>query len=116
MTKSSVTIAVLFGLMFGRGTFALFGDEPAKLVPVLKVNKEYDERTVIKTSTIPGAGNGLFALKAIRKGEIIGELEGRLVTAEDYPPGNHYLASIPECAWEETYPYKYLDSKDFGGK
>ena len=115
MTKSSIAIAVLFALMFGRGTFALFADEPVKLVPVLKINKEYDERTVVKPSTIPNAGNGLFALKPIRKGEIIGELGGRLVTAEDYPPGNHYLASIPQCAWEETYPYKYLDSQDFGG-
>ena len=102
--------------MFGRGTFALFADEtPAKLVPVLKVDKEYDKRTVIKPSTIPSAGNGLFAVTVIKKGEIIGQLGGHLVTAEDYPAGNHYLASIPECAWAETHPYKYLDSKDFGG-
>jgi SET domain-containing protein len=107
---------LLFALMFGRGTFVLFADEPAvNLVPVLKINKEYDQRTVIKPSMIPNAGNGLFALKPIKKGEIVGELGGRLVTAEDYPPGNHYVASIPECAWAETHPYKYLDSKDFGG-
>lgn len=116
MTRSSVGIAILFALIFGRGTFALFADEPAaNLVPVLKIDKQYDERTVIKPSTIPNAGNGLFALKPIKKGEIIGELGGRLVTAEDYPAGNHYLASIPECAWAETHPYKYLDSKNFGG-
>src|SRR6516225_11605667 len=72
--------------MFGRGTFALFADEtPAKLVSVLKVDKEYDKRTVIKPSTIPSAGNGLFAFTSIKKGEIIGQLGGRLVTAEDYP-------------------------------
>jgi hypothetical protein len=41
-------------------------------------------------------------------------LGGRLVAEEDYPLGNYYLASIPECAWEETKPYKFLDAKDFG--
>jgi len=116
MTSSNIFIAIFFALTFGRGTFALFADEtPAKLVSVLKVDKEYDKRTVIKPSIIPSAGNGLFAFTSIKKGEIIGQLGGRLVTAEDYPAGNHYLASIPECAWAETHPYKYLDSKDFGG-
>jgi SET domain-containing protein len=90
-------------------------DAPVKLVPVLKINKEYDKRTMIKASNIPNAGNGLFAVEAIKKGEVIGELGGRLVAAEDVPLGNNYLASIPECAWEETHPFKYLDSKDFGG-
>src|ERR1044071_7352333 len=74
MTHNNVTIAVVFASIFGWGTFALFADEPVKLVPVLKINKEYDERPLIKPSTIPNAGNGLFALKPIRKGEIIGEL------------------------------------------
>lgn len=90
-------------------------ETPAKLVPILKINKELDKRTVIRPSTIPGAGNGLFAVVAIKKGEVIGELGGRLVTDEEYPAGNHYLASIPQCAWQETKPYKYLDSKDYGG-
>lgn len=68
----------------------------------------------IKPSAIPGAGNGLFAVTPIKKGDVVGELGGRLVAAEDYPLGNYYLASIPECAWEETKPYKFLDAKDFG--
>jgi len=68
-TRSSVTIALLFALMFGRGTFALFAEEPAvNLVPVLKINKEYDQRTVVKPSMIPNAGNGLFALTPIKRG------------------------------------------------
>jgi SET domain-containing protein len=100
-------------LVWGRQS--LRADEaPVKLVPVLKINKELDKRTVIKPSAIPNSGNGLFAAVAIKKGEVIGELGGRLVTDENYPAGNYYLASIPECAWEETQPYKYLDSKDFG--
>lgn len=43
-----------------------------------------------------------------------GELGGQLTTEEDYPNGNYYLASIPECAWQKTYPYRYLDGKHFG--
>ena len=98
------------------GLAALADEKPVKLVPILKINEELDKRTVIKPSRIPGSGNGLYAAVAIKRGEVIGELGGRLVTDEDYPPGNYYLASIPECAWEETKPYKFLDSKYFGGK
>src|ERR1051325_10565755 len=80
-----------------------FADEaPVKLVPVLRINKDLDKRTIIKPSTIPNAGNGLFASSLIREGEVIGELGGRLMTPEDPIAGRHYLASIPECAWEET--------------
>ena len=116
MKKAIYLGAVFFAVMFFPNGFAPLGAEtPTKLVPVLKINKELDKRTVIKPSTIPGAGNGLFAVVAIKKGEVIGELGGRLVSDADYPVGNHYLVSIPECAWKETKPYKYLDSKDYGG-
>lgn len=90
-------------------------DEPVKLVPVLKIDNELDKRTEVKPSLIPGGGNGLFAKVKINGGEVIGHLGGRLRTPEDYPAGNHYIASIAECAWEETAPYQYLDSKEFGG-
>ncbi|HWH77896.1 MAG TPA: SET domain-containing protein-lysine N-methyltransferase [Candidatus Binatus sp.] len=110
----NVLLALLaFGYLAGIATAD--DEKPVKLVPVLKINKELDKRTVIKPSAIPGAGNGLFAAVPIKKGEVIGELGGQLVTLEDYPPANFYLASIPECAWEETKPYRFLDSKYFGG-
>jgi hypothetical protein len=89
-------------------------EKPVKLVPVLKINKELDKRTEIRPSAIPGSGNGLFAAVAIPKGDVIGELGGQLIPEEEYPAGNYYLASIPECAWEETQPYKYLDARHFG--
>lgn len=89
-------------------------EKPVQLVPVLKINSELDRRTLIKPSQIPGAGNGLFAAVPIKKDEIIGELGGQLRTEHDYPPGNHYIVSISECAWQETEPYRYLDSKHFG--
>lgn len=88
--------------------------KPPQLVPVLKIDQDLDKRTVIKPSQIPGAGDGLYAAVAIKEGDVIGMLGGQLRTDEDYPAGNYYLASIPECAWEETKPYKYLDSKHFG--
>jgi SET domain-containing protein len=90
-------------------------EKAAERVALLKVNKAYEKRTVIKKSTIPNAGNGLFAVTKIKKGEVIGELGGRLLTEQEYPAGNnHYVASIAECAWKESHPYKYLDSKDHG--
>jgi SET domain-containing protein len=84
-------------------------------VALLKIDKKYEAKTVVKKSTIPGAGNGLFAGVKIKKGEVIGQLGGRLIAADDYPQGNHYVATIPECAREETRPYVYIDSKDDGG-
>jgi SET domain-containing protein len=84
-------------------------------VALLKIDKKYEARTVVKKSTIPGAGNGLFAAVKIKKGEVIGQLGGRLVAEDDYPKGNHYIATIPECAREKTRPYIYIDSKDYGG-
>ena len=87
-------------------------DTGAKLAPLLKVNKQLDKRTVIKKSLIPGAGNGLFAAVKLKKGQVIGELGGRLL--EEFPHGNHYVAALLECALKEAEPYKYLDSKDYG--
>src|SRR4030095_8362740 len=83
-------------------------------VGVLKINREYDKRTMIKKSLIPNGGNGLFAAVKIKKGEVIGELGGRLVADNDESLGNHYIASIPKCAWQESHPYKYIDSKSYG--
>lgn len=93
----------------------LYAHNLAQEMAVVKTNKEYEKRTVINKSMIPNAGNGLFAVVRIKKGEVIGELGGRLVSNEDSSQGNHYIASIPECAWEKTHPYKSIDSKDYGG-
>lgn len=101
-------------LVFG-STAVQSAQKPPERLALLKVNKAYEKRTIIKKSTIPNAGNGLFAVAKIKKGEVIGELGGRLLTEEEYPTGNHhYVASIAECAWKESQPYKYLDSKDHG--
>jgi SET domain-containing protein len=106
---------ISFAAILISGSFVLLSaQKSAHEMALLKINKEYDKRTVIKKSTIPNAGNGLFAAVRIKKGEVIGELGGRLVSDNDPAGGNHYIAAIPECAWKETHPYKYIDSKDHG--
>jgi SET domain-containing protein len=115
MKKRLCIFVVFFSVIFvWSGLAPLSAETPSGETPILKINKEYDKRTVIKNSTIPNAGNGLFAVLKIKKGEVIGELGGRLVTDSDYAQGNHYIAAIPECAWKETLPYKHIDSKDYG--
>src|SRR5437879_5869276 len=66
-------------------------------VALLKIDKKYETRTVVKKSTVPGAGNGLFAAVKIQKGEVISQLGGRLVSDDDYPKGNHNLPTISIC-------------------
>lgn len=105
---------LLLIILLSTGAALAQEDKPPKLVPVLKIDEGLDKRTAIKPSLIPGGGNGLYAAVALKEGDVIGMLGGQLRSDEDYPPGNYYVASIPECAWEETKPYKYLDAKHFG--
>jgi len=113
--KRTVDVALLFLLIFSAAGLLSVGSVSSKQrLALLKVSRAYDKRTVVKKSLIPNAGNGLFAVVGIKKGEVIGELGGRLATENDRALGNHYIAAIPECAWKETHPYKYLDSKDSG--
>jgi SET domain-containing protein len=84
-------------------------------VRILKINKKYDKQTLVRKSSIPNAGNGLFAVVRIKEGEVIGELGGRLISDSEYPKDARYVASIPGCAREETHPYTHIDSKDHGG-
>ena len=116
MKKRKYLLIVPFTVMFISGISALiYTQRFAQEAAILKINQEYEKKTVIKPSRIPGAGNGLYAAVKIKKDEIIGELGGRLVSDDDESHGNHYIASIPECAWEKTHPYKYIDAKEHGG-
>jgi SET domain-containing protein len=107
---------IFFAVIFILSSFPVpYAQKLPQQIALLKINKEYDKRTAIKKSTIPDAGNGLFAAVKIKKGEVIGELGGRLISDNDPAQGNHYIASIPECAWKTTHPYKSIDSKHYGG-
>ena len=115
MDRSQISRVIFLCAIFVSSSFTIVSaGKPQQDNRVLKINKAYDKRTVVKKSTIPNAGNGLFAAVKIKTGEVIGELGGRLVAADDRSLGNHYIASIPECAWTKTRPYKYLDSKKYG--
>lgn len=107
-------LAGLIGLMLFSGAPLWSAEKTKEEFPLLKINKELDKRTVIKPSQIPGGGNGLYAKVAIKKGEVIGELGGRLVPADKYPQGNYYMAALLECAHKQAHPYIYLDAKDHG--
>ena len=116
MKKGYYIFVAFFSIIVVASSPALLSAEtPSREAAILKINKDYDKWTVVKKSTIPNAGNGLFALVKIKRGDVIGELGGRLVAENDTSQGNHYIASIPECAWAETRPYKSIDSKDHGG-
>jgi SET domain-containing protein len=115
MRKTPHSSILLFAILWIASSFAVVrAQQPAKEIVLLKINKEHDKRTVIKPSAIPNAGNGLFARVRIKEGEVIGELGGQLVSDDNYPEDSFYIAAIPECAWEKTGPYKYIDSKEHG--
>jgi len=63
----------------------------------MKQNKEISKRTTflhVKRSIIPGAGQGLFTKKQIRKGTRISEYKGRITTWKDMDHkngGNPYI-------------------------
>jgi SET domain-containing protein len=116
MKKPKYLLIVFFVVVFISGISAvIYTQKSAHELPLLNINKDHEKKTVIKESRIPGAGNGLYAAVKIRKDETIGELGGRLVSDDDESQGNHYIASIPEYAWEKTHPYKYIDAKEHGG-
>jgi SET domain-containing protein len=116
MKRPKYLLIVFFAVVFISGISAvIYTQKSAHELPLLNINKDHEKKTVIKESRIPGAGNGLYAAVKIKKDETIGELGGRLVSDDDESQGNHYIASIPECAWEKTHPYKYIDAKEHGG-
>jgi hypothetical protein len=114
-TKHYLFLTFLTLFVLSSSLLILYAQKPSQKIPLVTINKAYDKRTVVRQSRIPNAGNGLFALEKIKEGEVIGQLGGRLVSDDDSSHGNHYIASIPECAWKKTHPYKYIDSKGHGG-
>lgn len=110
-----ITLICAFAIVVPGTGVLLYAQESADDGRVLVPNRVYETRTVVRKSTIPNAGNGLFAAVEIARGEVIGELGGRLTLTDELPEGNGYLAAIAECAWEKSHPYTHIDSKEGGG-
>ena len=85
------------------------GDADPRL---MEADPALEKQTEIRPSSIPGAGNGLFALVRIKEGQTIGTYGGRLIRADEYPKGNAYIATIKECAYKAAGVYRYIDGKD----
>jgi SET domain-containing protein len=115
MAKFSLLLGItVIGQLLLHHAILLSAEGSNEEFPLLKINTALDKRTVIKPSMIPNGGNGLYARVPIKKGEVIGELGGRLLPADKYPQGNHYIAALLECAHKQAHPYVYLDAKDNG--
>lgn len=83
--------------------------------PILLADPVLDQKTVIAPSKIPGSGFGLYARVKIKQGDVIGELGGQLVEEPDLENPSAYLAGLPDCAFTQIPPFRYIDSKDHGG-
>jgi hypothetical protein len=108
-----LAIVLSIAISLAPGGLGLAAEQSSQKIVILNINRDYDNRTVIKQSTIPNAGNGLFAVVRIKKGKVIGELGGYLVRANHVDNG--YLAEIPQCARKSTRPYALIDSEAHGG-
>ena len=107
-------LTVLAGLHLAMSALSANANGPTK-GPILKPDARYEERTAIAKSAIPGSGNGLFAKVKFKAGDVIGELGGELVDEPDMLNPSAYLAGLPDCAFTQISPYRYIDSKDHGG-
>jgi SET domain-containing protein len=109
----ALAIVASCGAFLAAGDPVHAAEQTSREMVILNFDAAYEKKTVIKPSTIPGAGNGVFAATRIRKGEVIGELGGRLVGNDT--ADNGYLAEIPECARKSTRPFTRIDSEAHGG-
>jgi hypothetical protein len=48
----------------------------------------------VKTSLIPNAGLGLYALKDFKKGDIIDYYRGKIITTSENQPNNRYILEV----------------------
>lgn len=76
-----------------------------------------DEKTYVAPSTIPGAGDGLFAARDLKRGEVIAEMGGQPVFEATLPAQQRgYLFKPPACAKADVWPFDALDGVKFGGR
>lgn len=76
-----------------------------------------DAKTRVAPSRIPGAGDGLFAAAAIKRGERVAELGGELVFEARIPRADRgYIFAAPACAKADLWPFDALDARRVGGR
>ncbi len=103
-------------------TVLLIGAAAATLAVVFRArhfdpDPALEERTYVAPSTIPGAGDGLFAARDLKKGEVIAEMGGEPVFEATLPAKDRgYLFKPPACAMSDVWPYDALDGRNFGGR
>lgn len=75
-----------------------------------------DGKTYVAPSLIPGAGDGLFAARDLKKGEVIAEMGGALVFEATVPHDKRgYLIKPPKCAEGDVWPFDAIDGRGTGG-
>ncbi len=87
---------------------------PPADAPVIVPDPELEKNTVIKESTIPGAGMGAFAAREIKVDEHIGHYGGRLLRKQDRKGDDEYTVLVPKCAKEAAKPYVVIDGRGSG--
>lgn len=112
---SRLVLATALVCLTAAGSAHVYVNMPPVKGPVLVPSAALEARTSVAMSSVPGAGNGLFAKVKIKKGEVIGELGGQLVDKGDPRKPSGYLAELPACAHQQTKPYRLLDSEQHGG-
>ncbi len=84
--------------------------ELARLMTELNISAEpstssdiYSNYTIVKKSSLPNAGKGLFANKDFDKNEIIGEYKGKFIYGEDFE-NNGYILRYKKGVYIDGHP------------
>lgn len=69
-----------------------------------------------RRSEIPGAGEGVFAVRPLPAGADLGGYEGKWITDAEWrelwrKDQWHYVMSLPECAYPSIKPYTMIDGR-----
>lgn len=73
----------------------------------------------VRRSEIPGAGDGVFATRAIPAGTDLGGYEGKRITEAEWQELRkqnkwQYVMSLPECAYPHIKPFTMIDGRQDG--
>jgi hypothetical protein len=109
MSQRVLLVLVLIAVCFGALAFTF--RRTSREVPV---DVTLDLYTHIAPSLIPGAGDGLFASKVFREGEVVGHLGGRFISRSELTDCE-YVAQLADCALSSVRPFSFIDARSNGG-